>query len=105
MPNLIEMTCDDFTPLIGREFTVSLPAQPDAGSVELELVKCTAFDQLKASHAQRVPFSLIFHSKSEPQNLPQRIYRFENPELGAMEVFMVPVGRNGAGFIYQVSFS
>jgi hypothetical protein len=37
--------------------------------------------------------------------LPQRIYPFEHPDLGAFEVFIVPVGADPDGVRYEAVFS
>jgi hypothetical protein len=39
----------------------------------------------------RAPFSLVFRGGPTPP-LPQRIHRVEHAELGALEIFLVPVG-------------
>jgi hypothetical protein len=38
----------------------------------------------------RAPFSLEFRGGPDPP-LPQRIYRLEHDELGAIEIFLVPI--------------
>ena len=37
--------------------------------------------------------------------LPQRIYRFENYAMGALELFAVPIGPDKQGMQYQVIFN
>ncbi|MBU1345427.1 MAG: hypothetical protein KKA16_00580 [Alphaproteobacteria bacterium] len=52
----------------------------------------------------REPFALIFRSASSVV-LPQRIYRLKNAALGALDVFLVPVGREPGGAVYQAVFN
>lgn len=52
----------------------------------------------------REPFALIFRSSS-PIVLPQRIYRLRNAALGALEIFLVPIGRDNRGAVYQAVFN
>ena len=52
----------------------------------------------------RHPFSLLFRSPSQIA-LPQRLYRLNNAAMGALDVFLVPVGRDAAGVIYEAVFN
>jgi hypothetical protein len=45
-------------------------------------------------------FSLLFQGPAEPF-LPQAIYPLEHAQLGAFALFLVPVGKNAAGFLYE----
>jgi hypothetical protein len=40
----------------------------------------------------RAPFSLVFQGDPE-LTLPQRIYRVEHAQLGALDIFLVPIAR------------
>lgn len=48
----------------------------------------------------REPFSLLFRSAS-PVVLPQRIYRLEHAGIGKLDMFLVPLGRDPHGVLYQ----
>ena len=52
----------------------------------------------------RQPFSLLFRSPSRIA-LPQRIYRLNNTTMGALDVFLTPVGRDASGVIYEAVFN
>jgi len=56
------------------------------------------------SDSRIVQFSLFFLGPSEPL-LPQAIYRFEHPETGPIEMFIVPVRKDEKGVRYQAVFS
>jgi hypothetical protein len=70
--------------------------------VELLLVEAETIDG--GAHAPRPGFSLLFHGPADPL-LPQATYRFEHPSLGAMEVFIVPLGRDEHGATYEATFA
>ncbi len=53
----------------------------------------------------RQAFSLIFHAPLEAPVLPQSIYRFEQPEIGPLEMFAVPLGPDRGVFRYEVIFT
>ena len=61
----------------------------ESGSVDTELVEVTQLGE--GTPERRAPFSLVFRGPDEP-TLPQRIYGLEHAELGALELFLVPIG-------------
>jgi hypothetical protein len=52
----------------------------------------------------RAQFSIVFLGPREPV-LPQRIYRLEHEELGTLDLFLVPIGRDDAGVRYEAVFT
>ena len=52
----------------------------------------------------RNAFSLIFRGAKEPV-LDQQIYKIEHGEMGSVELFLVPVGQDEAGTLYQAIFN
>jgi hypothetical protein len=91
--DLEALTADDFAPLRDQPFRLSADGPPLA----LTLVEVTAGDGGR-------PFSLLFRGPAEPL-LPQRIYRIEHQALGALELFLVPVGREPDGLRYEAVFT
>ena len=72
------------------------------GSVEIQLVQCNS---LKAhAGAMREPFSLIFRGPAATF-LPQKTYELKNAETEPVAVFLVPVGRDAEGFLYEAVFN
>jgi hypothetical protein len=62
--------------------------------------RCPATD----GSGTRSPFHLIFRGPREPV-LAQQTCRLENDRIGALEVFIVPIGRNGDGADYEAIFA
>ena len=56
-----------------------------------------------AGDAARAPFSLVFEAPAQPV-LPQSTYRLQHAVLGALEIFLVPVGRSATGVHYEAVF-
>jgi hypothetical protein len=56
------------------------------------------------SSGPREQFSVIFRG-GQGDHLPQRIYRMEHEELGLMDLFLVPVGPDDEGMLYQAVFA
>jgi hypothetical protein len=84
-PSLETLTIADFAPRLHEPFRVV----PDGGEpFEVELVEVT---EIPREPGGRSPFSLVFRGGPSPP-LPQAIYRVEHDEIGALEIFLVPIG-------------
>lgn len=62
---------------------------------------------LRNTFRDRQAFSLLFRGPEQPV-LAQRIHALSHPELGALEIFLVPVGRDASaehGMLYQAVFT
>jgi hypothetical protein len=95
--DLAQFTLADFEPRIDDRFHVATPV----GDVALRLVEIRSLGQsLRAGGA----FSLTFLSPPGPF-LPQAIHTLQNPVLGTLEIFLVPLGPKDAGNSYEAIFT
>ena len=92
---------EDFADKVGAHFVISEEAMP---AIALALVECELIKARQLPPSGRPPFSLIFAADT-PQMLEQRIYRLEQEGLGAIDLFLVPVGKDSRGFLYQALFN
>lgn len=98
---LKDFTASTFAKRVGNQFTVRLD---DDSNFDLELVSVTpGLARASGSRPQRGPFSILFCGPPEPI-LPQRIYQFENHDLGAFEIFIVPIGYDNGRMQYEAVF-
>ncbi len=97
--DLAAVTKDVFDAQVGSRFTVRVAADH---AFEVELVETRAVST--PLNAPRASFGLTFRS-NERSHVPQRIYRLEHPVLGALDVFMVPLGPDAIGMRYDAVFS
>ena len=74
------------------------------GTVAMTLVQATKGKPREWEGLRKEPFSLIFKC-ANPVILPQKIYPFERPGFGKMDIFIVPVGRERDGVVYQAIFN
>lgn len=93
------LTIDLFSDKVGQVWTVD---EPQAAPVELTLTEVEAVRNY--AKLEREPFSLLFTTKGHFV-LPQRIYGLKHASLGAMSIFLVPVGRQGDVTTYQALFN
>jgi hypothetical protein len=96
---LESFTLETFLAHSGEPFRLRLDSSE---TMELELVEATEV-RPSGGPAARSQFSIVFRGPSEPV-LAQRIYAFEHDELGAFEIFIVPIGRDEAGTSYEAAF-
>ena len=74
------------------------------GTMTLTLVEAAPLPVHPYPGMLRAPFSLVFRS-TKGVILPQRLYRVEHADIGAVDLFLVPVGRDVAGVLYQAVFN
>lgn len=61
-------------------------------------------DPLDPRHPDARHFSLMFRGPAQPL-LPQATWTLEHAELGALAIFLAPVGRDAQGVQYQAIFN
>lgn len=78
---------------------------PEGAELELTL---TEVQPLSAASAPpgglSEPFALLFHGPRSPW-ARQATYRLENASLGAVEIFLVPLGPDERGMRYEAIFT
>ena len=94
LADLSDLTVTRLAPLVGSTFSVALAAPWD---LRLELAEVAALSpQTTFTGAFRAPFRLIFHGPAQPVH-PQATLPLEHPELGRVEIFLVPIGPAAPG--------
>jgi hypothetical protein len=98
------LTCEDFIELVGQGFDV---AADDGSSHELRLVQATEGGETGGPGPEgqvRQQFSLVFLGSGNP-GLAQGTYRLSHPQLGELELFLVPLGPVAEGMQYEAAFA
>lgn len=96
--DLAALTIATFQPHVGSAFTVPAAA---AATVTLVLESATAIGSWTGG---RQPFRLTFHGPREPL-LPQSTYGLAHTELGALEIFIVPIAQTADRTSYEAIFA
>jgi hypothetical protein len=91
----------DFVPHLNQTFRIRLEG---VDAVDLELVSVTELGKTPSS-GSRHPFSLHFLGPASPQYLLQHIYRLEHDQMGALDLFIVPLGPEQGRMRYEAIFS
>lgn len=92
------LSAADFQALIGQEIDV------DAHGQRVKLEVATAAPIPSPSPRAQPPFHLILKSRTNWRG-SQGTFRLHHPRLGAIDVFTVPIGPDGSGFCYEVTFN
>jgi hypothetical protein len=87
-----------FAATVGEDFAL------DLGTASITLALIEAKPLTYHAGGLRQPFSLVFRAAS-PVVLPQKTYPLANPTLGKQAIFLVPIGRDAAGVLYQAVFN
>ena len=98
---LNKLTAQDFLPHLHEQYTVALQ---DGQPYTLELVQVSELGEAPQPGARR-PFSLQFTNPRTDAYLQQRVYCLEHPEMGALDIFLVPLGPEPAGMRYEAIFA
>jgi hypothetical protein len=98
-------TSATFQPHVGERFDVT-PNEGEPFEALLSSCEETSYrpPPEPGREPQRVPFSLIFHGPAE-RPLRQQICAFRHPQLGAFELFIVPLGPDDQGMRYEAVIS
>ena len=98
---LEDLTEASFQPHRGSRFHVPLEGGP---GLELELAEVALYPRDTMAAPRRAPFSLLFRGPAQAF-LPQRIYRLQHPEMGELDLFLVPIRRDGDTLVYEAVFN
>jgi hypothetical protein len=86
-------------------FRIHPPCMP---VVDVELVEVTERESADGRQpwavARQERFSILFRGRCE-QLLEQGTYQLQHDHLGALELFLVPVGQDQAGVYYEAVFN
>jgi hypothetical protein len=101
MKTLEQLQSNDFVPHLNQTFTVRLDGMEPVG---LELVLITERGPGFRPGA-RQPFSLLFLGPVSSHYLLQHMFRLEHPEMGVLDIFLVPLGPEEGRMRYEAIFS
>ena len=102
----MELKRDTFSPHVGETFELT-PGQGEPFEAVLSSCEATPYGAAEdwLDIVEFVPFSLIFHAPDPSQVVPQQTIAVRHPELGELELFLVPIGPDERGMGYQAVIS
>ena|SRR5829696_4773177 len=100
MKTLAQLQSADFVPYLNQTFTIRMKGMKP---VALELVLVTE-NGMEFRPGARQPFALYFLGPESSQYLLQNTYRLEHPEMGVLNLFLVPRALQAARMRYEAIF-
>lgn len=95
------LTEQEFSKHLHTKFSLKLdPSRP----LELELTEVKGYQAAENEQSGMERFSVFFDGPADPF-LPQQAYALEHDQMGAFDIFLVPVGRSDSGFKYEAVFN
>jgi hypothetical protein len=94
------LTAFDFKSQLGKDFSIHFSDDVTC-TAQLEKV----VDLPGNTNLERKPFSIMLQTAQKNYHYQQAIYTIDQPVLGSMQIFLVPVGCNETGMQYEAVFS
>lgn len=94
------LTQEEFSKHLNTIFSINLEEQ---SAVDLELVQVKGYMNRPGDGEGMERFSVFF--KGPKPLLPQSTYSLSNEGMGTIDLFLVPIGRDGEGFRYEAVFN
>ena len=92
-----------FQPLLNDIFTIELASSEQ---INLQLLEIKSLGTQHPENSSNEAFALYFLDKDHPRSyLPQAIFTLKHAELGDLELFVVPMGPQKEGMLYEVIFT
>ncbi len=101
MTDLSAVTHREFESCVDERFRLTVDDEP---TLDLTLDRVEVSEAGPPNQESRRSFALVFRGPLEPM-LSQRIYRLESESLGALELFLVPIGPAGDAMQYEAVFT
>ena len=100
---LDKVTRDIFAAHLGGKFQIELAP---GNSVEAQLIEVNplAGNRLPTGAERRAPFSLLFRLPPGIR-VAQSIYPLDHPQLGRLDIFLVPVRQDAEGLVLEAIFN
>lgn len=102
---LEDLVLDAFASRVGQSFRIDTSGN---GSIDAELIEARSLagtaPPSSTRSTRRTPFALLFRT-AQRAVLPQRIYAVAHAELGAYDLFLVPIGPDAKGMVYEAIFT
>jgi hypothetical protein len=94
----------DFAPYLNQSFRIHVES---AEPLQAELVEVTEKGSEVAGEkesSERKTFSVVFRCVKDKQFV-QKIYSVEHDKMGSLELFLVPIGPDEKGMLYEAVFN
>ena len=95
-----ELTANVFKDLTQQPFRLRHDELPDIDATLIEVKELAA----PTAPSGRAPFSLLFVGAADDEPV-QALFELQHDQLGQLQVFLVPVGRDERGLLLEAVFN
>jgi len=93
------LTKEDWAKQIDENFQIR---SDDINSYSIKLINVSGYG--RSMGGDREAYSLLFCGPVTPV-LPQQIYRISSTKTGEFDIFLVPIGPQSGGMVYEAVFT
>lgn len=101
---LDRLTAADWRPYLDQTFHVGLEGHPPLPIRLVSLTELGSAEDAEKLPARRRGFSIVWKGPLDPI-LPQHVYRIDHPQMGVLEIFVVPIGPHSGEMQYEAIFN
>jgi len=98
--DLTTLKASDFIPYLNQVMPIQFSHE---ATLPAELIEAKETETL--ANVERNPFHIIFRTEQKDRYYQQGIYRILHPDKGELDVFLVPLGPDAKGMLYEAVFS
>ena len=105
---LEKLTLEDFSKHLNHTFQIQFQTGEEEaaqGKFEAELVEVSELGEKQEDEERRKSFSVIFRGPGEPVLSQQQICKITHDEMGQLDLFLVPIGPDKNGMLYEAVFT
>lgn len=99
---LDQLTHTDFERYLDTIFTL-YTSEKDV--FDARLIRVETIGRKPEDTRQRWAYSLIFHIPEKKRYLVQKVYQLTHPDMGNLDLFLVPLGPDESGVRYEAVFT
>lgn len=101
---LDKLSSRDFAPYLNQEFRIHLDSSRMLEAELVDVAELGSTSKRQPASTERPAFSIVFRGPKDIV-LAQRIYRLEHEEMGQLDLFLVPIGPDEEGMLYEALFA
>lgn len=98
--DLSKIRAEDFEGFLNQTMVIHFSPGHAMDAELVEVEKLVLYSSL-----ERESFSIIYRTNGEKRAYQQGIYGITHPIMGQLDLFLVPIGPDQEGMLYQVIFS
>jgi hypothetical protein len=97
---LITIEHQDFSEFLNQKLTIR---DSENIKIDTQIIQVLVYEN--NAKVERIPFSVVLRIENNAPRLNQGVYIIEHPIKGDLALFIVPIGNDSEGMMYEIVFS